>query len=352
MMFLIFIFFGKPRAESTCLRFELMPFGRVTYNVASAACSSRNGRLTYFLNAAEEEQFAAWSNEVGLVAKTWLDLKRNGDTFVIPSLGYRQYPYASWGTDNQPDNAGGIEDCVELRSLFDWNDIPCDAQLHFTCRYDEEMTGCNENNLQCPNESLEGTRNCLQFEHVGSGSYYNAQNFCREINAAPTYFLTEEELDKFSAWKNQIGLTYFTWLDIYQDNQNNPTVIDSLGIKQPQFFFDYDQPNDYDGDDCVIFRSSSNWGYFPCSLSGPSITYKPIPVTCRKDIQISENEYCRPNNNICPSTSTLDNGYSCVCLEGFVLNKDKTGCVSTDIQCPNGFVAIHGGTECKNCNHG
>jgi hypothetical protein len=346
-MFLICIFFALSvkvaKTETTCLRFELMPYGRVTFNDASAACANGGGKLTYFLNAAEEEQFVAWSEQVGLATKTWLDLKRSGDTFVIPSLGNVAYTYNSWGTIDgvqQPDNADGVENCVELRSLFDWNDVSCDDELHFTCRFDDEKTGCDLNNL-CQDES-ERTRTCVRLDYLGKGNYYHAQILCRQINAAPTYFLNQEEVDRYAAWKNEIGLSFFEWLDIYEDNIWYPTVIYSLGIKQPLFFFEYDQPYSYNGKNCVVFQSSSNWGYFDCYEDH-------IYVTCRTDVKISEDEYCRDYDTNCPGGS-VDTGYSCVCDQGYVLNKDKTSCVPSSIQCSAGYVAVHGGTECKQCN--
>ncbi|XP_043943075.1 regenerating islet-derived protein 4-like, partial [Protopterus annectens] len=47
------------------------------------------------------------------------------------------YNYRVWGT-GQPDNLKGNEHCVEIRpqeSFKKWNDVNCDHQCHFVCKY-------------------------------------------------------------------------------------------------------------------------------------------------------------------------------------------------------------------------
>ena len=46
------------------------------------------------------------------------------------------WAYEDW-VSGEPNNDGGIEDCMELRTSTSWNDIPCDGYLRaYTCEFE------------------------------------------------------------------------------------------------------------------------------------------------------------------------------------------------------------------------
>ena len=72
----------------------------------------------------------------------WLGARRdpgNHDNFVW-SDG-TPWDYSVWA-DSQPDDAGGVEDCVHMWDGYEdqdhhWNDFPCSAQKSFVCKKEQ-----------------------------------------------------------------------------------------------------------------------------------------------------------------------------------------------------------------------
>lgn len=60
------------------------------------------------------------------------DLAKEGEYVWLGSgrpMAYKNF------ANNQPDNAGGNENCVQMLATGKWNDINCNTQLDYICQY-------------------------------------------------------------------------------------------------------------------------------------------------------------------------------------------------------------------------
>ncbi|EDS28420.1 salivary C-type lectin [Culex quinquefasciatus] len=114
---------------------------QVTFFEAWHQCASIGLRLAS-VNSAEDDTAlrlalrAADSNEVGPWWIAGTDLGKTGHFVWITTmkpLGYRT-GYTNFGP-GQPDNAGGVEHCVEAgwRSGTTWNDRNCEVRNRYVC---------------------------------------------------------------------------------------------------------------------------------------------------------------------------------------------------------------------------
>lgn len=126
-------------AETGCA-LHLAPTGRayllcasasVGQEAARAACAARGASLLW-LDDAEEQAWLATLGEL----RVWMDVSDVVEEGVFVSGAGATPPFFGWGP-NQPDDAGGAEDCVELQTLDPaapiWNDLPCDNPIGYVC---------------------------------------------------------------------------------------------------------------------------------------------------------------------------------------------------------------------------
>ncbi len=130
------------QADTGCA-LALSPAGRAYLTCASAMvpqaearafCERRGARL-FFPDDADEQAFV-----VGLApGRAWFDLTDTAEEGRWISAEGREASFAAWGM-GQPDNAGDVEDCVELiaedPAAPAWNDLPCDVPRGFVCEDD------------------------------------------------------------------------------------------------------------------------------------------------------------------------------------------------------------------------
>lgn len=98
----------------------------VTFDAAKAFCVKQGGLLAEIDDANENVALSA-----GLAGAAWFaldDLETEGTWLAN---GNRQ-GWFNWGT-NQPDNAGGGEDCGSLMPDGTWNDLPCTSTARTLC---------------------------------------------------------------------------------------------------------------------------------------------------------------------------------------------------------------------------
>ena len=79
------------------------------------------------LDSPAEQQEIVWGS------RTWIGLHRNPSNnsrwqWIDGSLAV----YLNFA-NNQPDDWKGTEDCVEMLPSRKWNDLNCDAFLHYSC---------------------------------------------------------------------------------------------------------------------------------------------------------------------------------------------------------------------------
>ena len=103
---------------------------RVSWATAQSTCVREGGRLAEIDN--EHDQEEATRTAGGHFS--WTGLNDRGIEFDWRwSTGRRLGAFVRW-SPRQPDNAGGIEDCVELLASSLLNDTPCHAHRSFLCQ--------------------------------------------------------------------------------------------------------------------------------------------------------------------------------------------------------------------------
>lgn len=113
------------------------PAAAVSQAAARQACAALGAELL-FLDDLGEQGFVA-----GLApGRFWMDLSDAASEGLWVSASGRAAPYTEWAP-GQPDDAGGAEDCVELRvpgapeERTIWNDLPCEGHpVGYVCEDD------------------------------------------------------------------------------------------------------------------------------------------------------------------------------------------------------------------------
>ena len=107
--------------------------GKTMGHAAARAFCAERGATLWFPDSPEEQAYVAGLGGI----RAWMDMTdAGGEGTFVSSSGFTP-PFTSWGT-NQPDDAGGNEDCVELiandpaQAPF-WNDLPCDYAQSLVC---------------------------------------------------------------------------------------------------------------------------------------------------------------------------------------------------------------------------
>merc|ERR1712055_947528 len=87
--------------------------------------------------------------------------------------------YTNWNY-NQPDNSGGIEDCVHILAISappkQWNDFPCDRKQPFVCEFPSEPSS-----VQCPPEAKPIGSKCYRFVKQ-SLNWNDARTLCKALH--------------------------------------------------------------------------------------------------------------------------------------------------------------------------
>ena len=89
-------------------------------------CEALGSNLA-ILDSPDEQQEVRWG------VRTWIGLHRDSSNksrwqWIDSSLAVRLNFFP-----NNPDNSGGIEDCVEMYPSRKWNDLNCNTPLHYSC---------------------------------------------------------------------------------------------------------------------------------------------------------------------------------------------------------------------------
>ena len=109
--------------QSTCYK---LSSNTLEWIAAKFACEALGSNLAMLDSQAEQQN-------IGWRFRAWIGLHRdlsnnsrwqwiNGSVAVYLNFAY-----------NQPDNWKGTEDCVEMLPSRKWNDLNCDASLHYSC---------------------------------------------------------------------------------------------------------------------------------------------------------------------------------------------------------------------------
>ena len=104
-----------------------------TWSEAQTVCKALGGYLAEIQSKAENDYIAKIMSEHG--GSVWLganDLITEGKWFWATS-GKPVSDFTSW-QPREPNNARGVEDCMDFTSNFQWNDKECDKHLRFICQ--------------------------------------------------------------------------------------------------------------------------------------------------------------------------------------------------------------------------
>jgi hypothetical protein len=111
-----------------------------SYSEALKFCRQFNGALVN-INSEEENNFV-YDTFVSkpTYSRTFIGVVRekHGSTTFVTNDGKPQ-TYFKWG-EGEPNNAGGYENCVEMKRKGMWNDLPCGMKLPFICKSSKYQT--------------------------------------------------------------------------------------------------------------------------------------------------------------------------------------------------------------------
>ncbi|CAG5103730.1 Oidioi.mRNA.OKI2018_I69.chr1.g910.t1.cds [Oikopleura dioica] len=118
-----------------CARFESFPTNvKTTWNLAKKICRLTGGELAHFETMEEFDDFK--SARDGLDRSDWLGMKRTKNGRKFKDLKRKDLPFTSWD-QFEPNNADGMENCVQANPNSNWNDVSCDGPLGIVCRYED-----------------------------------------------------------------------------------------------------------------------------------------------------------------------------------------------------------------------
>ncbi|XP_052860567.1 perlucin-like [Anopheles cruzii] len=133
---------GAPTNAEVSKRYYVFNSRGVTFFEAWRLCQSVGHRLATITNQNDtrsvEEAVQASSNSKGPWWIAGTDLGNEGVFVWISTnqpVGFRT-GYSDYAP-NQPDNAGGNENCLEIgrEGALSWNDAPCDAKHRYICEH-------------------------------------------------------------------------------------------------------------------------------------------------------------------------------------------------------------------------
>ena len=132
------------KIKLSCVHFERVSDETVDWFTAKDECENADGVLAYFDNSLEYDKFSQQIELGG--SDEWLGIKRSSTHGWSTAKG-TQNLFFQWATaadkqdpdtsNDEPNNHNGEEDCVEYHgTVGKWNDIPCQHEKRFACRFD------------------------------------------------------------------------------------------------------------------------------------------------------------------------------------------------------------------------
>ncbi|XP_070551218.1 hepatic lectin-like [Ptychodera flava] len=105
--------------------------GKMTFDDAQCACNANDAYLVKLDNQAETDFVT------GLLKDTfWIGTRRacvGGDSNIWLMIhDLTEATFTSW-SPHEPNNSGGNENCVEIRTSNLWNDLECSDELKSVC---------------------------------------------------------------------------------------------------------------------------------------------------------------------------------------------------------------------------
>ncbi|XP_046547951.1 perlucin-like isoform X2 [Haliotis rubra] len=110
-------------------------FSTIKSSFAEAAgyCRYLESHLAIISNKDDDLFIRGYATRLGEAVKYWLGASDLNIEGIWLWEGQRRMNYTNW-SPGQPDNAGGNENCLEIRLNFgNWNDYQCQKPLNFIC---------------------------------------------------------------------------------------------------------------------------------------------------------------------------------------------------------------------------
>ncbi|XP_063406515.1 perlucin-like [Mytilus trossulus] len=115
----------------------LFSSGRGNWETARRECRGYNAKLAEPINKDHTDYLIKMANKINKGVHYWL-----GGRDVIEGVwrwnSGKKIWYKPWSSPNQPDNAHGREDCLEMQNCrichWKWNDRPCYYSNNYVCQ--------------------------------------------------------------------------------------------------------------------------------------------------------------------------------------------------------------------------
>ncbi|XP_051999076.1 proteoglycan 3 [Xyrauchen texanus] len=129
---------GKRQCRGVVLQGKCYEFLREPKNANSAEvyCKTiyRNGQLASVTSSFIHQQMMRLMDQNGGRTRTWIGGRRYLNTRRFQWLDGAPWRYVDW-LPGEPNNSAGIENCVELLSNGQFNDMPCHDLRAYICSY-------------------------------------------------------------------------------------------------------------------------------------------------------------------------------------------------------------------------
>ncbi|KAI5087790.1 C-type mannose receptor 2-like, partial [Silurus meridionalis] len=267
-----------------------------TWFDAQTYCQTYHTDLASALNSSDNDMLGVLSARQGV---SWIGLRRgtwmwSDGTFAS---GF------SWAL-GQPDNNGGIENCVSLKNGL-YYDTDCSLLFNFFCGT------ITVSILRTVPHSYDLMTTPM--------TWSSAQNYCRKKYTDLAIILSDTDKLRLKKEAASKGLAAPAWVGVYKNVSSFIWSLNNLPLSNvPYSNWCLGEPNNYGGTEaCVIISTNSKWYDIPCLILKPFICYNAkfsgaarfIGMTSPTKTWFDAQTYCQTyHTDLASALNSSDNG--------------------------------------------
>ena len=184
------------------------------------------------------------------------------------------FEYSNWAV-GEPNDWGNGEDCVTLRLNGEWNDLHCNQERYYLCKYTSVEAAATGRDL-CDDCIVDGDRKYTVWNTSKSRSDASAQ--CADFNGKLVSINSQEEYDIVSGLIMSSDQLF--WIGLSDLDVEGKFATDD-GSEVNFTKWSWGEPNDWDNnEDCVAIRQKEDWNDIRC------VGYY-YPFICERDAPTS-----------------------------------------------------------------